>query len=80
MQARAMAMAAVGLPRAGAADQDDVALVGEEPAGGQIVDEGGVDRGTVEGEVGEVLGQRQPGDRHLVLDRAGLLLGDLGGK
>jgi putative transposase len=40
----------------------------------------GVDRGAVEGEVAEVLGQRQPGGRHLVLDRARLLLGDLGGE
>jgi hypothetical protein len=32
----------------------------------------------LEAEVVDVLGQRQLGDRHLVLDRARLLLGDLG--
>ena len=37
-----------------------------------------VDRGAVEDELVDVLGQRQPGDGHLVLDRARLLLGDLG--
>ena len=62
------------------ADQDEVALMGEEPTAGEILHEGGVDRGAVEGEVAEVLGQRQPGGRHLVLDRARLLLGDLGGE
>jgi hypothetical protein len=68
----------VGLAGAGPADQNDVALLDQEPAAGEIVHEGGVDRRAVEGEVAEVLGQRQPGDRHLVLDRARLLLGDLG--
>ena len=70
----------MGLARTGSADQDDVALVGEEPAAGEIMHQRGVDRGAVEGEVAEVLGQRQPGGRHLVLDRARLLLDDLGGE
>jgi hypothetical protein len=70
----------MGLAGAGAADEHHVALVGEELAAGEIVHQGGIDRGVVEGEVGEVLGQRQPGDGHLVLDRARLLLGDLGGQ
>ena len=51
-----------------AADEHHIALVGEELAAGEIVHQGGVDRGAVEGEVAEVLGQRQPGDGHLVLD------------
>ena len=75
-----MAMARWVLPVPVPADEHHVALVGEELAAGEIVHQGGVDRGAVEGEVAEVLGQRQPGDGHLVLDRARLLLGDLGGE
>jgi hypothetical protein len=45
---------------------------------GEIADEGLVDRGLLEGELVDLLGQREPGDRHLVLDRARLLLADLG--
>jgi hypothetical protein len=70
----------VGLAGAGAADQHHVALMGEEVAGGEVLDERLVDPVPVEVEVLDVLGQRQLGDRHLVLDRAGLLLGDLGGQ
>ena len=70
----------MGLAGAGAADQDDVALVSEELAAGEVADQGLVDRRIVEDEVIEVLGQRQLGGGDLVLDRAGLLLGDLGGE
>ena len=47
-------------------------------AAGEVVDQGLVDRGAFEAEVGEVLGERQLGDGELVLDRARLLLADLG--
>ena len=70
----------MGLAGAGAADQDDVALMGEEVAAGEVAHQGLVDRRAVEGEVVDVLGQRQLGDGDLVLDRARLLLGDLGGE
>jgi len=64
----------MGLAGSGSADQDDVALLGEEAAAGEIANEGLVDRRVFEDEVVGVLGERQPGDRHLVLDRARLLL------
>jgi hypothetical protein len=70
----------VALPRAGAADQHDVALVGEEVAAGKVAHQSLVDRRSVEGKVGDILGQGQLGDGDLVLDRARLLLGDLGGE
>jgi hypothetical protein len=44
------------------------------------MNEGLVDRGSVEGEVGDILGERQLGDGDLILDRTSLLLGDLGGE
>ena len=75
-----MAMARWRLARAGAADQHDVALVGEEVAAGEVAHQGLVDRRAVEGEVVDILGQGQLGDGDLVLDRARLLLGDLGGQ
>ena len=68
----------VGLAGSGAADEDDVALVSQELAAGELAHEVLVDGGAGEGELGDVLGQRQLGDRDLVLDRARLLLGDLG--
>ena len=68
----------VRLARAGAADEDAVALLGDEVAAGEVVYEHLVDRRVGEGEVGDVLGERQPGDRHLVLDGARQLLVDLG--
>ena len=68
----------VGLAGAGAADQDEVALLGEEAAAGEVAHQGLVDRRAVEDELVDLLGQRQPGDGDLVLDRAGLLLGELG--
>ena len=43
-------------------------------------DQGLVDRCVGKVEVIEVFGERQLGRRDLVLDRAGLLLGDLGGE
>ena len=68
------------LAGAGAADQHDVALLGEEVAAGEIADQRLVDRRAGEVEVVDVLGQRQLGDGELVLDRARLLLGDLGAR
>jgi len=67
----------VGLAGSGAADQHDIALVGDEAAGGQFPDEPLVDRGVGKIELLDVLGQRQLGHGQLVADRAGLLLGDL---
>src|SRR3546814_5486522 len=66
------------LARARSADQHDIALVGEESAGGEIADQRLVDRGAGELEVRDLLGERRLGDRHLILDRAGMLVGDLG--
>src|ERR1700730_9469835 len=68
----------MGFAGAGAADQDGIALLSDEPAAGEIIDQGLVDGCALELEVVEVLGQRQLGDGELVLDRAGLLLVDLG--
>ncbi|MNY79851.1 hypothetical protein D3C86_2206660 [compost metagenome] len=70
----------MGLASSGAPNQHKVALGGQEVAGGQIMDQSLVDAGALEGEVLDILGQRQLGDGHLVLDRSGLLLGDLGGE
>lgn len=70
----------VRLPRSGAPDQHHVALLLEEGAAGQIAYQRLVDRRLVEVELVDLLGQRQPGDGHLVLDRAGLLLADLRGE
>ena len=76
MQARAIAIARWVLPVP--ADEDDVALVSQELAAGELAHEVLVDGGAGEGELGDVLGKGQLGDRDLVLDRARLLLGDLG--
>ena len=73
-----MAMAKMGLAGAGSADQHGVALLGDEAAAGEVVHERLVDRRALELEVVEVLGERQLGDGELVLDRARLLLADLG--
>ena len=70
----------MGLAGAGAADQHDVALLGDEAAAGEIIDEGLVDRRAIELEVFDVLGEWKLGDGELVLDRSCLLLADLGGK
>ena len=68
----------MGLAGAGAADQHEVALLGEEASAGEVADQGLVDRRGVEDELVDVLGHRQPGDGDLVLDGTGLLLGELG--
>jgi hypothetical protein len=68
----------VGFAGAGAADQHDVALLGDKVATGEIVDERLVDRRAVELEVSDVLGKWKLGNGELVLDRPGLLLVDLG--
>jgi hypothetical protein len=68
----------MGFAGAGAADQDQVSLMQKEVAAGEIPDERFVDRGSLEGKLVDFLGQRQLGDRHLVFDRARLLLVDLG--
>lgn len=68
----------IGLAGSGPADEHDVALVSQELAAGERVYQTLVDRGAVEGELGDVLGQGQLGDRHLAADRACLLLGDFG--
>src|SRR4029077_7310615 len=61
----------MGLAGPGTADQHDVALLGDEAAAGEIVDERLVDRRAVELEVGDVLGKWQLGDGELVFDRPG---------
>ena len=53
-------------------------MLGDEAAVGEIVDQRLVDGGAFELEVLKVLGERQFGDGELVLDRASLLLVDLG--
>jgi hypothetical protein len=63
---------------AGAADQHGVALLGKKGAARQVADQCLVDWRAGEVELVDVLGQRQLGDGQLVLDRARLLLGDLG--
>ena len=70
----------VGLAGAGAAEQDDVALMGKEVTACEVAHQGLVDRRAIEDELVDVLGQRQLGDGDLVLDRPGLLLRDLGGE
>ena len=69
----------VGLARAGAADQHDVALLGNEAAAGEVPDQVLVDRRPIEDELVDVLGEWQLGHAHLVADGTSLLLGDLGG-
>src|SRR5262249_48227172 len=66
------------LAGAGAADQHSVALFGEKGAARQIADQRLVDRCAGEVELVDVFGQRQLGNGQLILDRARLLLGDLG--
>ena len=70
--------AQVRLARARAADQHDVALAPHERTGSEITHERLVDRSSGKFEAVEVLGERQSCDRHLVLDRPGVLLGDFG--
>ena len=66
------------LARAGSADEDDIALLDDEAATGEVAHESLIDRRAFEAEVVDVLGQRQLGDGELVLDRARFFLGDLG--
>ncbi|GAB1717954.1 MAG: hypothetical protein NTAFB05_29960 [Nitrobacter sp.] len=68
----------VSLTCASATNQHDVALLGNETAGGEIIDERLIDRRAFELEVIEILGQWQLGDGELVPDRPRLLLVDLG--
>jgi hypothetical protein len=67
----------VGLAGARAADQHDVALMRQELAASQVAHQGLVDRRAIEGEVVDVLGQRQLGNGDLVADGPRLLLADL---
>ncbi len=62
----------------GSADQGRVTLLRDEVAAGEIAHQALVDRRSLEGEVVEILGERQLGDSHLAPDRACLLLGHLG--
>jgi hypothetical protein len=59
-------------------DEDSIALIGKEGAGGQLAHQRLVDRCARELEVGQLLRQRQLGDGEPILDRARLLFGDLG--
>src|SRR4051812_18068038 len=68
----------MSLAGSGPADQHGIALLGDEAAACEIVDERLVDRRALELEDIEVFGERQFGDGELVLDRARLLLADLG--
>ena len=68
----------MGLTGAGSADQNGIALLGDEATSGEVVDERLVDRRALELEDIEIFGERQLGDGELVLDRARLLLADLG--
>src|SRR5258708_20986289 len=65
------------LAGAGPADQQGIALLGDEAAGGEVMYERLVDRRAFELELGEILGERQLGDGELVLDRSCLLLANL---
>src|SRR5271169_1972668 len=62
------------LARAGSADQDDVALLGDELAAGKIALPILVDRRAFEREVVDILGERQLGDGELISDRTRVLL------
>src|ERR1700722_19464379 len=53
---------------AGSPDEDDVALLGDEAAAGQIAHQSLIDRRFLEGEVVDVLSQRQFGDGELIFD------------
>ncbi len=68
----------VGFAGSGAADQDDIALVGDKATGGQFADQTFIDRGAGEVELVDVFGQRQFGDGHLIPDGSCLLLCNLG--
>src|ERR1700683_1962848 len=59
---------------AGSADKDDVALLSDETAAGEVAHEGLVDRRVFELEVVEILGERQLGEGELISDRTRVLL------
>jgi hypothetical protein len=79
MQARAMAMARWVLPVPVPPTSTTLRWWARKLPAGEVAHQRLVDRRAGEVEVVDVLGQRQLGDGHLVLDRARLLLGDLGG-
>jgi hypothetical protein len=66
------------LAGARSADQDDIALLCDEVAAGEIAHQVFIDRCGFELKAVDILGERQFGYGQLVLDRARLLLGDLG--
>jgi hypothetical protein len=68
----------MALASSGPSDQHDIALLGDEAATSEIIDERLVDRRAIELEVFDVLGEWKLGNRELVLDRSRLLLADLG--
>ena len=55
----------MGFARSGSADQDDIALLGDEPAAGEIANQVLVDRRAFEDEVTDVLGWRQLGEKRV---------------
>jgi len=68
----------VALAGACPADQHDVPLRIEEGARAQALNQLGIDRRAFEGELGELFGQWELGEPHLVVDRARVLGCDLG--
>jgi hypothetical protein len=58
----------MGLAGPRAADEHDIALLDDEAAASEIADESFVDRRVLEGEVVDVLGERQFGDGELIAD------------
>ncbi len=68
----------MGFAGSGAADQDEVPLMVEEVTSCQVADQRLVDLRRLEVELFQFFGQGQFGNGHLVFDRAGLLLADLG--
>ena len=68
----------MALAGARAADENDIALIGNEGSGRQVADKAFIDGRVGEVEVVDVLCERQLGDAELVADGARLLLGDLG--
>jgi hypothetical protein len=68
----------MAFPGAGSADQDGVALGGQEPALVQLAHRPLIDRRHREVELGEVLHHREVCDPHTVGGRAGAIVGELG--
>ena len=60
------------------ADQHEIALLLEEGPAREVADQRLVDRRVLEAEFLDLLGEGHPRDRHLVFDRARLLLVQLG--